>query len=75
MTKYIEAGALLHCLIMVLATGSGVMAVFGAGDRIQSLLVAAGHLTSGLISLLVRRLYKKIYYHTYTGKGGQNEII
>jgi hypothetical protein len=65
MAKYIGTGACLHCLIIVLAVASGMAGVFGANDQMQSILVALGHLASGLISLLVWRVYKKIYYHTY----------
>jgi hypothetical protein len=82
MTRTITAGALLHALLMVLTAAVGGVGVIGAADAAGSILAAAGHLASGLISFFVWRLYKKIYYHTYTGKelrkvekSGQDEAI
>jgi hypothetical protein len=66
--KYLEAGALLHGFLMGLAAGLGIIGSLEAMDRTGCILAAIGHLASGGISILIWRIFRRIYYHTYSSK-------
>ena len=69
----INAGAVLHGILLFLMTAAGSVYVARAGMLGENLFVILGHLCVGSLSFVILRLYKRVYYYTLPNQAGRKE--
>ena len=67
--NYMRAGTALHGLLMFFMAAAGSVFVIRAGEAGDSAFAILGHLCTGILSLIILKMYKQIYYYTLPGKG------
>lgn len=67
--KFIEMGAVLRALLLILMVCVGSVIVIRARELQANIIAILGHLCMGMLSFLILRLYKRVYYYTYSDDG------
>ncbi|MCC8049387.1 MAG: hypothetical protein LIP10_01840 [Clostridiales bacterium] len=70
--KMMEIGALLHAAMMTIVLVAGAAVLIRSGEMsLSSVPAMAGHLISGILSILIYRLYRGVYAETYRNEHGK----
>ncbi|MCM1037773.1 MAG: hypothetical protein NC434_00500 [Ruminococcus sp.] len=67
----ISTGSVLHGILLLLMTAVGSIYVVRYGDLAENIFAIAGHMCIGILSFVIWRLYKRVYYHTLPNQAGR----